>query len=83
MEVSDLGEQILALNELSASLLVIIAAILLELVISRVPGIARWRLHTILQAPCQAIERKLNRQKRSDKTRLVRGLLAAPVLILP
>ncbi|MAJ63058.1 MAG: hypothetical protein CL558_07190 [Alphaproteobacteria bacterium] len=83
MEVSDLGEQILALNELSASLLVIIAAILLELVISRVPGIARWRLHTILQAPCQAIERKLNRQKRSDKTRLVRGLLAALVLILP
>ena len=40
MEVSDLGEQILALNELSASLLVIIAAILLELVISRVPTAA-------------------------------------------
>ena len=59
------------------------AALVFEVIISHLPGFARARWHGLLSGPCLALSRKLNRRKRSDKARLVRGLLITLVLVLP
>jgi len=74
---------ILMLNQLSASLLVAALAILLEAFLLSLGPLAGWRWQAGLHSVCRGLERRLNRSKRSQSARLVRGLLAALLLLLP
>ncbi|MEO0393120.1 MAG: cobalamin biosynthesis protein [Pseudomonadota bacterium] len=83
MDLTDIGGSDIALNALSASLLIGFAALLLEVVISYLPGFSRLRWHQLLAGPCAGLSRKLNRRKRSPNARLIRGLLVTVILVVP
>ncbi|MBV6631596.1 MAG: cobalamin biosynthesis protein [Alphaproteobacteria bacterium] len=81
--MGNLPEQIIALNALSASLAIGALAILIELIFGQAAGLRGLRWQVALHGFCRGLERRLNRQKRSDSARLIRGLLLTLTLLLP
>ncbi|MEM6901977.1 MAG: cobalamin biosynthesis protein [Pseudomonadota bacterium] len=81
--MGDLPEHVISLNALSASLVIAVLAILVELVLGQMPAFRHVRWQVALRGFCQGLERRLNRHKRSDGARLIRGLLLCLTLLLP